>query len=300
MDVVPTLFAGALPSSTISSSAWNFICRRLLDRIASALPLDGVFLALHGAATVEGSDDPEANLLADIREAVGSIPFVVTVDLHANVSERLFQLADVLVAYDTYPHEDIFDRGAEAAHVLQTLLRGERITGAFRKLPLLTAPQVQGTDDEPMKSVLSCIHAAEQGDRVLTASVCPGYPYSDVPRLGAAVFVYTVDDAALADTIAGEIAQLLWNRRSQFRWPAICVSQAVASAIASVDSPVILVDSADNIGGGTPGDGTAILAELLDSESPRSCSHDCGREGGCNLFRASAWRLRSASCRGHV
>lgn len=94
-------------------------------------------LALHGAMVVEDVDDVEGELLAGAREIVGSTcPIVLTIDLHASLSERAFHIADVIVGYDTYPHVDIFAQGCEAAEILNRLIRGMKVRGSFRKLPL--------------------------------------------------------------------------------------------------------------------------------------------------------------------
>lgn len=264
VEIVPVLFAAALPSPTISREAWTRIRGKALDGFARAGALDGVFIALHGAALVEGIDDPEAELLAEIRDIVGrGTPVVATLDLHANVSKRLFETATALIAYNTYPHIDIFERGAEAFETLNPIVGGARVTGAFRKLPLLTAPQTQSTEQEPMKAVMLKVKELKADPRVLGISVCPGYPYSDVARLGATIVAYTRDQPQLAERLADDVARLLWSQRWMFRAPAVSVDEAVRIAVASADKPVVLVDSADNIGGGAPGDGTAILAELI-------------------------------------
>jgi microcystin degradation protein MlrC len=287
MEVVPLLFAGALPSPTVSAKAWSHIVTRFLDRLRAAMPLDGVLLALHGAMSCEEAVDPEAELLQEVRRVVGeATPLVVTLDLHANVSEETFRSVTVLIAYDTYPHVDIFDRGVEAAHVLGSLLAKQRVSGAFRKLPLLTTPLEQSTEDGPLRRVMAHVQELERDKRVVAISVCPGYPYSDVARLGATVTAYTRGDQALADSLASEVANHLWSLRADFPVPAVPVQQAVADAIASSEFPVILVDAADNIGGGTPGDGTCILAELLAQKAQGAVVTIADREAVAQCFEA--------------
>jgi microcystin degradation protein MlrC len=284
VDLETLIFAGALPSPTVSADAYQYIRERLLTRLRAALPVDGILLALHGAMVAEGVDDAEADLVGCVRAIAGrEVPVVCTLDLHANVSEELFRVAGVLIAYDTYPHVDIYERGVEAVHVIRHLAHGEAVASAFRKLPLLTAPQSQSTEDEPMRSVMGLVHEWERDSRVLSISLCPGYPYSDVARLGFAIAVYTRGDRLLAESIADELAATLWARRAEFAVSNLSPAEAVQNAMASVETPVILVDAADNIGGGTPGDGTALLAELLrqdahgavvtiaDAEAVRSC-----------------------------
>lgn len=265
ITLVPLLFAGALPSPTVSANAYGYIRERLLNLLNErGSDTDGLLLALHGAMVVEGVDDPEKDLLEAIRQNLGpDFPIVVTLDLHANVSEQLFGLANVLIAYDTYPHVDIFDRGLEAVHILKEFVDGQPVSRAFRKLPLLTVPQSQGTANEPMRSIMERVHRWESDARVRTISVMPGYPYSDVPRLGFAIAVYTDSDSELANRIVDDLANFVWNQRQSFAISNTPAPKAVEEALASEKMPVVIVDAADNIGGGTPGDGTVLLQELI-------------------------------------
>lgn len=263
-ELVPLLFAGAVPSATVEGEVYQFIRHRLLDRLRASMPIDGMLLALHGAMVAEGVDDVEMDLLAGIREIVGpTCPIVVTVDSHANLDAVVVDLADVVVGYDTYPHVDIHARGCEGAEILKALLDGLVVRKGFRKLPLLTAPQAQGTSDEPMRSIMQCVHEVECQPEILSVTVAAGYPYSDVSRLGMTVAVYSRGDQDLAQKCSGRIARLIWDRRDEFRVRNISPCEAVRQAIAAPEGPVILVDVADNIGGGTPGDGTVVLGELL-------------------------------------
>jgi microcystin degradation protein MlrC len=263
-ELVPVLFAGALPSATVSGEAYQFIRRRMLDRLRASMPFNGMLLALHGAMVADGVDDVEMDLLAGIREIVGpSCPIVVTIDLHANLSAAVVDLADVVVGYDTYPHVDIHARGCEAAEILKALLDGLVVRKGFRKLPLLTAPQAQGTSDEPMRSIMQRVHELECQLEILSVTVTAGYPYSDVSRLGMTVTVYSRGDQDLAQNCSGGIARLMWAQRDEFTVRNSSPFEAVRQAIAAPEGPVILVDVADNIGGGTPGDGTVLLGELL-------------------------------------
>ena len=113
------------------------------------------------------------------------VPLVATFDIHANLSPALFAAADVLIGYDTYPHTDMAARGREAAACLAGILAsGRRPAKAFRKLPLLTVPQVQATAEPPMRAVIARAARARGQPEVLTASVAVGFPYADVPQLG--------------------------------------------------------------------------------------------------------------------
>lgn len=187
---------------------------------------------------VEDVDDVEGELLAGAREIVGSTcPIVLTIDLHASLSERAFHIADVIVGYDTYPHVDIFARGCEAAEILNRLIRGMKVRGSFRKLPLLAVPQAQGTSDEPMRSVMRSVHEWEQDRHIVSAMVAAGYPYSDVSRLGVTVVAYSSADQDVADRCTGNVAHQIWTRRDEFTAHNTPPTEAVRQAISAVDGP---------------------------------------------------------------
>lgn len=261
-EVVPTLFAAAVPSSTVTSEAFDVLSAQLLDRLDPHL--DAVLLALHGAMVVDGLDDAEAVLVEEVRRRIGAeVPVVATLDFHANVSERLYEACDVLLGYHTYPHVDPYDRAVQAAGVLaQLFASGGRPYGAFRKLPLVTAPPSQATDKPPMRDLMARVRAWEQHPDVLAVTLSGGFAFADVPWLGCSVMAHA-RDAMQAAAVADDVADAMWSVRAEFSVPLVSPSDAVRIARESADFPVVLVDAADNIGGGAPGDGTVLLAELI-------------------------------------
>ena len=262
-ELLPTLFAGAVPSATISRSALDALCVGICARLAEFGSVDGMLLVLHGAAA-EGIDDADAFVLERIREVLPRpCPIAATFDFHANLSEAMVAGADVLVGYDTFPHVDMAERGAEAARLLARLLESpQRRARALAKVPLLSVPQKQATDREPARSVMSALHDIEAKAGVWCGSVALGFPYADAPHLGASVLVYADDEQSAqcsAEMLAGEI----WSRRESFDIALVAPDVAVAEALGSPQWPVVLVDPADNVGGGSAGDGTVILEALV-------------------------------------
>jgi microcystin degradation protein MlrC len=188
---VPTLYAAAVPSATIERKAAQRLCDGLIDSIKRAAPLDAVILTLHGAAVAEGVDDFDALILERTRHAVGSdVPIVATFDYHANLSEQMVDYASMLIGYDTYPHVDMEQRGAEAATIAVNILESGSIPRpAFRRIPLLTVPLKQQTDVQPMRDVMQQLHKLEKEPDIVCGSVAMGFPYCDVPHLGASVLL---------------------------------------------------------------------------------------------------------------
>lgn len=266
--LLPTLYATAMPAGTVTAHAYQLLLPELLDCLSAALPLDGLLLALHGAMVAEGELDAETDIVARARHILGAdTPIIVLLDMHGNISPGLVEVADVLLAYDTNPHTDTHARGVEAVDVMERLLRQEIVpTAAYARPALLLSPQSTGTDDEP----LALVHAraaemkAEAG--VICIAVMAGFAYADTPFCGASIVVTANNQPQLARKYARELSDLLYAGRKSVLPRYLAPSEAVARAARIARGPVILVDSADNIGGGTPGDGTDALTAMLDHD----------------------------------
>jgi microcystin degradation protein MlrC len=265
--LVPTLYSAALPGGTVAEQAYQTMLRDLLDSLASAMPLDGLLLMLHGAMVTEAHPDAESHILEQVRAVVGpDMPIVVELDMHGNISPRTVELADVLVAFDTNPHIDPHARGVEAAEIMERLLRGAiRPAAAIAQPPLLLAPQATGTADLPLRAVHQRAAEIEAEDAVVCICVMGGFAYADMPYVGPSVIVTTDGDPDLARRYADELCALLMEHRYAALPQFLAPDAAVARALALPGGPIILVDSADNIGGGTPGDGTDALRAMLNA-----------------------------------
>jgi microcystin degradation protein MlrC len=263
--LVPTLYGAALPGGTVAEHAYQTMLRGLLDRLAAAMPLDGVLLMLHGAMVTEAQLDAESDILERVRAVVGpKTPIVIELDMHGNIGPRTVELADVLVAFDTNPHIDPHARGVEAAQIMDRLLRGAlHPTAAFAQPPLLLAPQATGTDDLPLRAVHARAAEMEAEGAVVCICVMGGFAYADTPFTGPSIIVTTDGDTGLARRYADELCAILMRHRHAALPQLLAPDAAVARALEMRGGPIILVDSADNIGGGTAGDGTDALRAML-------------------------------------
>jgi microcystin degradation protein MlrC len=265
IELVPTLFCDAFSTGTVTRDGFETLADELVERIGKALPADGVVLTLHGAMVADGYPDAEGEIVRRVRQVVGpDVPIAVTLDLHANIGQLMVDGCDVVTCYDTYPHVDASARAQEAVALLARTVHGEiRPTMALVKPPLMPAPQVQSTAQGPFKTLFDRAHAMEESREALTVTIAPGFAYADVPDAGTSFLVTTDGDKAKAERLARELAELAWSLRDQMIPRNVPPAQAVAEAIAYPEGPVMLIDVGDNIGGGTPGDGTVLLAEIL-------------------------------------
>ncbi len=263
-EVVPALAAMAMSSGKVTAETYASLKATLLRAVRQAKHLDGVLLALHGAMVVEGLDDAEGDLLTAVRSAVGRLPIVATLDLHAKVTQNVVQQADILVGFDTCPHTDLYDTGERAARLFGRLLRGEiSPVMALLRVPLIVPPDTMDTGDGPLGEIVGQAKAIEGRDGVLSASVFCVQPWLDVPDLASAVVVITDGDADAAEAGVRALGQSYWSTRHRFRVELHSPEQAIRLAIAEGKGPVVFSDSADSIGSGATGDATGILRALL-------------------------------------
>ena len=266
--IIPTTYAAATPSGIVTRETYDTISSRLIDGIKKACPLDGVLLALHGAMVVEGLDDPEGDILSMVRNIVGeNVPIVAELDMHANVSELMVKKATILVGYQTNPHIDTFEKGIEASNLLYEIIKNRiKPTTAYIKLPLILSPEKTGTQDYPVKPALEVAEKIKTDKGILSVSIFSGFAYCDTPFTGVSVTVTSNNGPELAERCAKEIADVIMSHKEETAAISYPVGEAIKLAGKLGPGPVLLVDSADNIGGGTPGDGVVILQAMLDAD----------------------------------
>jgi microcystin degradation protein MlrC len=264
-EVFPTLMAHATPSGKVTAETFETLVGELLERLKNAPPLDGLLLALHGAMVSEIYPDGDGEIVRRVRETLGDgFPIVVTHDYHANISEQVVKHSTALVVYKTNPHVDQRERGLQAAGILARTMRGEvRPVQALCKPPMLYNIIHHNTSAEPMRSIMQAGRDLEHQPGILAASVAAGYQYADVYEMGPSAVVVTDGDADLAQHEAQRLSDLLWNARDRLAFRLPDAAEAVRLAMESRQTPVVLVETGDNIGGGSSGDSTFILAELL-------------------------------------
>lgn len=268
LELVPLMSVYATPGGTVEESAYRTMKRVLLDRMREAGRFDGVLLDLHGAMVTEEHEDAEGDLIAAVREVAGpSVPIVVTLDLHANITPLMARHADSIIGYDEYPHTDMYERGVEAAEMLGTILNGRfRPALACVQLPLLTMPPRQCTLREPMLSLLAKAHALEREPGVAVVTLAMGFPFADIHDAGVSVLV-TADSEDLARRKAAELAEAVWEKRDDFAVTLTPVTEVIAYARDQAKGLVVVADGSDNPGGGAPCDGTVILRQLLEEDA---------------------------------
>ncbi|MBP2672860.1 MAG: Microcystin degradation protein MlrC-like protein, partial [candidate division NC10 bacterium] len=316
VELVPLLATYGGTGGPVQSVAYT----QLRDEILAgarryAATVDGAILALHGAMLTEDLDDPEGDLLMQLREVLGATkpivcsldlhahvtdlmvgqatvlgatkPIVCSLDLHAHVTDLMVGQATAQVAYQTHPHVDFHDTGVRAMRLLARTLRGEiRPVMAHRKLPMIAPPEQHNTNRPPMGPIMERVKAVEKEAGLLAAGIFPVQPQHDIPNLGWSVVAVADGEPDLARARADEIAEMAWQRRRDFLYQRTRVPDALRIARETSGGPIVLADAGDGTAGGAEGDSTVLLRALLESTARCFCglcwSRRCPDHASCS------------------
>lgn len=275
-NCIPLLAARATPSGLVEAETYARLKEELLTRLRDALPVQGVLLALHGAMGVEGLPDGEGDLLAAVRRQVGpSVPVIVTLDMHANVTAQMADTATALIGYQTYPHVDQHERGQEAAQLMARTLRGEISPVTVRVAPpaLITSMNMR-TAEGPMAALVAQARALTSEPGILAATAFGGYPYADFADCRPSAVVVADADSGRAEEVARGLARAIWERRHEFHAALLSPEEAIRQTREMLEhrgsGPIALVDVTDNPASAGTGDTTGLLAAMLAADLPNA------------------------------
>jgi microcystin degradation protein MlrC len=260
---VPTLIANAGPGPTVSLEAFDQISTSLINDLATGMPLDGIYLALHGANVIEGFDDGELELIRRVRRIVGNIPLVVSYDLHGNISPELFEIIDAAVGYRCYPHTDKIVTGARAFKLLERILKtNQRPQKAYCRLPFLFPKSCQCTDHEPAKSFYQKLEQLEEKTEGLhSLTLMEGFIPADIPFTGPTIFAYA-ESQKIADDAVKSLYEFIIEREELCESRMLTIDEAVTKAKDATEGLLVLADGQDNPGGGGSSDTTFLIKAL--------------------------------------
>jgi microcystin degradation protein MlrC len=269
-EPVPIIVTGTEPGGPAEAGFVADTLAKMRAMLTAALPLDAVYLANHGAMTATDSTDPDGAFYAMAREVVGpEIPLVATVDLHANISDRMVESTDAIISYRTNPHVDQRERAAEAAQLIRRLLAGAKLTKTFIRMPIV-APSVRLlTASGPYADLIAQGQDEKGAMGVDVVSVVGGFAWGDTPENGLAILTYAAS-ANAGRELANRLAERSWAERERFNVSLTSVGDAVAAAKARQEDPSLpalcIADVADNPGGGGRGNTTDVLEALIEAQ----------------------------------
>ena len=268
-DLVPLLWTSGGAGGMVTRDAFERIAGSLVGGLSQAMPVDAVYLDLHGAMVSEDFEDGEGEVLRRVRAALGpDIPLVVSLDYHANVTPQMVELTDAMIAYRTYPHVDRIETGQNAAKAMQALLaRGRPAGRALRKAPFLIPLNGQCTLVEPSKSIVAASRVVE--GELVNLSYLAGFPPSDLHWCGPSVIAHAWTQEA-ADRAADELMRAVTAQEANFAEAMVTPEEGVARAIEvarTATRPVVIADTQDNPGCGGTADATGLLKALVAADA---------------------------------
>ncbi|MBO0344066.1 M81 family metallopeptidase [Roseibium sp. CAU 1637] len=266
-EIAPLLHARAVPGGPLARTTYEGFKVEFLDRLRQALPVDAVYLAMHGAMHVDGIFDAEGDWISAVREVVGpEMTIAVSYDLHGNVSQKIIDQIDIFAAYRTAPHIDVRETMIRSYEMLLTSLEtGIRPGVAWAKIPVLLPGERTSTEDAPADGLYDKLPHLDKLDGVLDANLMVGYVWADEPRATACAVVTGTDRAAAAKA-AEAIAASYWAAREDFRFGPVTgpLDEMLDIAQKTQTKPLILADSGDNPTGGGVGDRADVLNAVLE------------------------------------
>lgn len=257
------LCAFAVPGGVTTKATYESLRDELLDDLKKAMPVDIVVLGLHGAMVADGYDDCEGDLLAKVREMVGpDVVIGAELDPHCHLTDAMMKNSNVMIAFKEYPHVDPIERAFEVVDICaDAAQKNVKPTMEYYDCRMFG---IYHTPRQPMRAFVDKISAMEGKDGVLSISIAHGFPWGDVPDMGTRVLVVTDNDPAKAKRLARQLGEELIALRGTTAPEYLTIAQALDQATAAKEGPIVVADTADNAGGGSPSDSTFVLREILE------------------------------------
>lgn len=269
-EVVPSVYAVALPSATVEKETYDYYAEQILDDVRNNPDLAGVYIFFHGSMEVEEIGSGELYLLKRIREIVSDDCLIsLSLDAHANIPDEMPVYADIISGFKTVPHTDQKECQERAANALCYCLKNHtRPYAHMIRVPFLLKNDTLQTAYEPLKSLIAETLALESEDDVFTANLFLGHCWIDAPNTSASTVV-CAKSKERAEEIARSLANKLWATRRDYKFlcEAELPEECVKRALAGKEKRIFITDSGDNTTAGAEGD-TLGLLELLIKADP--------------------------------
>lgn len=269
--ILPTFYARALPGGRVERATYEAFKKRFLEHLQNALPLDGLYLDMHGAMNVEGMDDAEGDWYLSARKVVGDDCLIsASYDLHGNITEQIINTLDMMTAFRTAPHVDVLETRTKAfkmlEHCLEEKIRPEKV---WISVPVILPGERTSTEYEPTASLYKKLENVDTIPGILDASILVGYVWADEPRSSASIVLTGIDRQTM-EREARKLAGAYWNLRNDFNFsvPTGTIDECIDWALESSENSIFISDSGDNPTAGGVGDRADFLGRLLERSVP--------------------------------
>ena len=267
IDIVPAMAADSVSGGPIPTADLDRLIDELVDSVQNAGAVDAAYFCLHGAMAGETEPDPEGALLVRCRDILGDIPIVISLDLHAILTERMLEAADIVVPYHTYPHIDQYSTGQRAARNLLAMIDGARPTMVRVPIPMIVRGDELITATGSFGKAIALCQQVEESEGGLSAGVIIGNAFTDVPDLRSNALVCLDGDEQRAQQEATRIARFMWEHREIYQADLVSLEEGIEVAC-TTDGLTVFSDAADATASGASGDSNKILEGLLAAGFP--------------------------------
>ena len=274
-NIIPGIQMSARPSGTVDAVSENYFKKNIFDKLKVCChKIDAIFLVLHGAMVSKNHDDFEGDLLEEIQSFLTkeniSVPIVAVLDLHANVSDNMIKYSTCVYAYRKNPHSDARETAVKAASILNDLFLDAKVEQVHLGTNYILPATGVGTANDPMKAILEEALRIEKNDpEIICINVMAGYSYADIPDCGFSLNCCTRGNISNARKHLDNLFKILEAKIESGYPKENSLDEALTKInnIKEITKPVLLIEPADNIGGGTPGDATDLLDRLLQTNN---------------------------------
>ncbi|MEK3889391.1 M81 family metallopeptidase [Bacillus sp. FSL K6-3431] len=272
VEVIPSIYATGLSSGVVTQEAYRYFADKILTTLETEPEIDGIWLHLHGSMVVENIGSGELALLKEIRGYVGDeVPISLTLDIHANNAINLNEYVNIVCSYRTVPHVDQYETEQITAHLLiDAIEKRSMIKPSFIRLPMVISGEKALGAAEPLKSIFAKLEEVENREGILTASFFICHAWSDSENTASSIIVTPLSESyeGVADEVAKELAEYVYNKRNEFEFDALVLEpeEAIGRALNEKEKPVFISDSGDNSTAGAPGINTLLLRLLNEKE----------------------------------
>jgi microcystin degradation protein MlrC len=269
VDIIPSISANSISGGRVESDVFDYVFSKVIEDFKANTPIDGIVLAMHGAMVSTEYEDATGEFLRKLRQKVGERVIIgCTLDFHANITVKMIESADIIVGYHSYPHMDLYDVGYKAADlVVKTINKEIRPVMVFSKAPMILPAEACMTELNPAKKIMIKVYEMESRKEILSVSAFIMQPWLNVNDVGCSFIVIADNNEEIAEKFAKEAVRLMWSLKKDFKVDLLPLKKAFQKAYKNkMGKPVIFADSADSPSAGSPGDGNAILREILESK----------------------------------
>ena len=262
-ETIPAYSMEAQSGGPVDQKVVQEFLDNTLPVLRANLPLDCVLLSLHGATQATECEDVCGLILNEVRAVVGEDTVIAaSCDMHGNCTDLMLEKADFICGYLTYPHMDYYEVGCRAARLALRRLRGEAVTIAAVRVPMIVPASGYTTLRGSYKTFVDDAKALIADGTLLDFSVFQMQPWLDV-SVGGTTVLAVAETEETAREVSDRFAQRLFSMKEEFHPDLMSIDEIIEVAEKNKsEKPVILVDSADSTNAGATGDSAAVVARL--------------------------------------